>query len=86
MEKAQAAGAIRMPEVKAGRYLVDSWLELGMVHSDGTKVIPWAEIHAYSSLTGEIERKWEALVIRSMSAGYLEGYGIGMNPLGKSPW
>lgn len=50
------------------------------------EVIPWAEIDAYSRLTGWAFDHWEAGMVHSMSLEYLAGLALGEDPFAYAPY
>ena len=54
--------------------------------SSGPVQLPWQEIHAYAQATGAIKSRWEHVMIRKMSAAYIEGFQIGADDFGICPW
>ena len=62
---------LRMPEVGAGKYIVDLWYEVGNCKSGAMSLAPvdWVDLAAYMSFSGI--NKTEALIIIGMSKEYV---------------
>ena len=89
MESYHEAGiAVPLPDVHAGRYLIEALMDVGPVKSDpmaGPSVVPWTEIAGYREAGGIISEPWECRAVRDMSAAFLRGLREGENPLSIMP-
>ncbi|MFY0681888.1 MAG: hypothetical protein JXR13_15065 [Thalassovita sp.] len=79
--------SLPLPDITGAEYLAEIFSELGRTHSDGMtlKPIPWVEIQAYSTATGEIQSAFEKRQIREMSRAYLNGLAQGKDPFSIAP-
>lgn len=59
---------VPLPEI-AFPHIVKWWLEIGPSHNDGP--IDWQEMRAWQESTGIELSPWEARIIRSLSAEYV---------------
>lgn len=75
-----------MPAIGPGQYLLRAVQHLGWCEAgNALRPISWSEIKAYSDAVGPFSAD-EMAIIRSISAAYVEGLGIGKNPLGIPPF
>jgi hypothetical protein len=70
---------VQLPDLAAGRYLVDAMMTLGPIRSTGMGQRPtdWPEIEAFARLTGRIAEPWEAEVLHAMCEAYAVEYAAG---------
>ncbi|WP_406870096.1 hypothetical protein ABEB22_08790 [Thioclava sp. 'Guangxiensis'] len=72
-----------LPELDAGRYLVEAMIRLDPVRSTGLdlRATDWPEISAFMQATGRITEGWEAELLFEMCAGYFAARQAGEDPL-----
>lgn len=77
-----------MVDLDAGEYLLHLLLEAGPFQYDamGNAIqLSWADIAAYSRMTGELNEPWEARLIFRMSGAYIKGTKEGTDPFSIAP-
>jgi hypothetical protein len=76
-----------LPPVEAGWYLVEAFQEIGFASqtADGPIPLGWYDLAGFARWDDGLTRE-EAIMLRRMSAAFLEGMQVGASPLGIPPW
>jgi hypothetical protein len=84
----QHGKAPSLPDLKAGEYLYETFIELGLAKEGNAALRPidWSEIDAFMRCTGDIETPWEAKLIRRMSQEYVMQRTHGSDPFAEPFW
>ena len=79
---------MRLPDIGADAYLVQSLYDLGAYTQDGMGNIvaqSWVEVQAFCRLSDLIKTNKEARLLRELSQAWCYGHSTGCNPLGIEP-
>lgn len=75
---------MELPAVEAGEHLVEYLFKVGP-GIDG-KPVSFAEIAAWTDLTGVVLTSWEATTLRELSVAYMAEYGAADDPKRPPPY
>lgn len=86
---ARLKGAIPLPELRAGEYLLDIARELKFavaLPDGGRRALNYTDLHHYNDLTGRpLQEPWEARAVIAISEAYIGGYAHGLDEFSLSP-
>jgi hypothetical protein len=74
-----------MPEIRFGSHLIKWLWQFGPCNTDSTPV-SWAELAAWSTMTGNKPTRWEAETLRALSEAYAVQLQQSRNAMCPAPW
>ena len=76
-----------LPDIDAGRYLIDAMMCMGPTRSNGMGEVPtdWDIILPFAQATERVSEPWEMETLADMCVGYCRAKEDGANPLAIAP-